>query len=319
MTEFFTTPPKIVKDPSRNVMTSIAYQERCGEIPTAFETTRRIHSKADFTGFSASLNVKLVGEWLVKYFSKRKQVLIGPDFTVHERSFESVDFWYDSSDMKSFVRTVCVKRKLGITTCGFADEHMNGHAVLCVWDGTISNDRLNVYFIDPSGSNEWSQRFVKHCRLHFSYKIQRYLINSKSVKSSFSIHTYTVNTPDLNDNYTIYMESRDRQENLHEIKDSVEGFCQPWVYVFLIDVMCTKKLFLSRGHYYRMYSRSGGESKSKREQQYKRLLYLRHVMSWISDNMFNPKDSMFEKNMANWRGNIPINPFDYSDYVTIKL
>ena len=183
--------------------------------------------------------------------------------------------------------------------CNFTD-YKEAHAVICIFDSQTLKDRTNVYFIDPNGNNSrWTKPFVSQCRTFFNHWNGWLIRNGMS--EYHSIHTYTLNTPSMNQGYTDYMEYRDKQENFR-ILDEWGGFCQPWTYVYLIDVMCTKQLFTTQNHFLRLYQRAGGTSNSSEERQYTRLMYLRQVLVWIWDNMTDAQ-LQYDRVTSNGLGN----------------
>lgn len=276
-----TTPVKSSKRRTRYDYTRIAYEERCNGIPAADDGIRIIPTKADFTAFSYVENCELILRFLVKYFSRRRQVRFGPILDIIETS-DCMDC-QPKGDMQSFLKAVCKKRLLGLVLGGVETRHGVGHALLIVLDAQTMRDRVNVYVIDPNGSDPFSKPFVKTIRSLFNFWNEGF-VRDKHVSPHHTMHTYTLQTPNANAMYTSWNLKRDHEESL-QIEDEREGMCAPWVFVYAIDVICTKHLSLTRNHFLRMYDRAGGSHESASEQRYARLMYVRSVLTWIWDHI----------------------------------
>ena len=306
---FSTPPPSRQKSMSRYEWTPTAYEQRCAGIPTPDDPEYVAATQADFTAYSMAGNASVVTEWLVQYFSKRKQIVIGPYVMVVDDGNESSPFTLrmNHSLFKEFAVEVCKRKRMGLFMCSLHSP-TNAHSVLCVWDAQHDEKRTNVYFIDPDGFHKTTQRYVRACRHFFTKYVLEWMYMHRHVSASYRIHTFTLNTPNVNSNYTSHMRKRDKELGLSNSLLFEGGFCQYWTYVYLMDIMCTKKLFFSRGHFHRLYERAGGTSPSRQERDYTRLMFLRHVLTWITDRMFDPSDAIHAFTIKHWIDGVPYNP-----------
>lgn len=311
-----TPPPRPAFDAtaarSRYVHTPTAYKQRCPDVPSPYDATRTIATAADFVSLASSTNTAIVYKWLFRRFRHRKKVVVAPDMTVVRDASGATEFHTSPDRLRTFLRHVCVRRRLGVMSCGFyilgetEDEHW-AHGVLCVWDGR-SGDAVKTYFVDSSNSPK-AKLLIKACRWGFREMVTQHVIEPGRKPASYEVRTYKLRTPYINSlDYTPYTQQRDRDLGLRRLVEPQIGMCAAWTLVFLLDVLCSKDLFLQRDHFARLFAHSGGTHSDERERDYARIMHLRHVQTWVVDQMFRKDDELYAETVARWDGAHPYVP-----------
>jgi hypothetical protein len=96
------------------------------------------------------------------------------------------------------------------------------------------------------------------------------------------------------------MYKRDKMLGMQDVVDFDSGFCQPWTYVIMLDVLCAPQTALTRSHFSQLFRDAGGTSES--EEDYSRLMFIRAVLAWLAEHMFDLKDPFYKQTRASWPG-----------------
>lgn len=272
------------------------------------------------------------------------EVEIGPHLNVHvvDKSVSKIPLSnVDRKQLLKFFETVVKKSNMGVLLFAYHEDPVH-HAVTCVVDArrdgrgdsspvphsktskslffrrrggskkgsgdAISDRVVSAYFVDPNGSDDVAS-FPLLARAHEN---MRWLVRNVA-KCAPSVHaqratvrTYFLSAPRLNDGKTEDMERRDRFHDLW-IEDENLGFCQPWAYALLLDLVCSPGGFERSGHFRRMQKRATRGDTGRRG-RYAQLIYVRAVMTWIVRHMFDPSHPMYSSVVNAWHGPRPFDP-----------
>jgi hypothetical protein len=318
------TKRKLLPFSRREENTGKEYRRRCPSFPRP-HTVYRLPSRADFEPMSG--NQVAVSRWLMLYartVSNGKDILVAPDVeVVVDHSSDSVtEISSDPSSLQEFYRRVVLDSKLGLLSFVYRrlpnPSHPREwvHAIACIVDARDASEQggmegsVQCYFVDPTG-NEILAADADFASSHrmlrkvVRQQIADFVFSSLDVRPS--VRTFVLRTPDLNDHKTLTMNEMDAQIGLH-IQDHDPGFCQPWVYIILLDVICAPNSFLRKNHFQRLWDEASGNDPDPEVRRYIRLLYVRVVLSWIVVQMRPTRQT-------GWKGRIPFS--ETTRFVTV--
>ena len=289
------------KDPD----TPYEYKKRCKDIPTCYDMVWDIPMKANFSGISR--NNELVTEWIIDYFKRKKMTPVSS--RIYIDNTYGLDIMFNYKTWVKFLKTSIFSKKLGVVPIVYKNNTIV-HALLFFID-TRMKKKIDVYFIDSNGGS------IKHNKdLEEIYDVsKRWILGEikRNITTPFQMNdkvsSYILKTPILNDKKSSYMRHVDKIEEF-DIIDKDEGFCQPWTYVILLDILCAPSQILKKDHYVRLLEESSGAYEYEEQQDYSRLIFMRTIMFWISKNMFNPRNKLYKKIIKNWKGELVFE--DYS-------
>lgn len=276
-------------------------------MPQASDLLWRVPRVANFKLMSTQYVVTV--EWIMEHFRrKRTDVLVAPHMTVsvvddpmHPSHRFNEELW------KRFLRKLVLSSKrMGVAA--FVYEHRRdrwAHAFVCLFE--VTKSRVDVYFIDPNGRQSAFGRLLGPAFAYLRQAVVR-LIHSWVLKPARlsadykAVRTMILDTPDMNAGKTKDMYARDARLGLQGLKDMDGGFCQPWTYVLMLDMLCAPQAALTRNHFTRIWQQAGGTSGSEAAREHSRLMFLRAVLTWLVEHMFDPRHALYAKTRARWGG-----------------
>jgi hypothetical protein len=74
-------------------------------------------------------------------------------------------------------------------------------------------------------------------------------------------------------------------------------------------MLCAPHAALTRNHFTRVWQQAGGSSGSEPARDFARLMFLRAVLTWLVEHMFDPRHPLYAQTRARWGGlDVPL-PF----------
>lgn len=286
---------------STRVETPAAFAARCPDLPFADDPVRKIPRHADFRGFSKANNLALTLAWLSQYLTRRqrKEVDIGPSVSV--RPGEALA--REDSRWKSFLRSIVFQRRLGVFGVDFAGPGW-GHATMCLIH-VGRKSRIDCFLVDPNGPHDAQyEADVSYFRRWLVASLRAIAVH-EYYGASYEVRSWVLHTPIVNESLRDSMREYDRARGL-KISDEPSGFCAPWSLVMVLEAVCVPRHVLTREHFARLFDRASGTrrdaSMSQNLQAYARLMYLRAVLTWIAERMFDPRTNSRRWNelIARW-------------------
>lgn len=223
-----------------------------------------------------------VTRWLVKQARRP----VGPEVRLVGNRIGTYRLRLDERRWATFLSKVYTARDVGVVGAWWSVPG-NAHAIVILVDARVA-PRLHLYLVDPNGED--FSRDPDFEALYGAFRrelvatsrrvVARWLLLSKP----HAVHSFMLHVPAINSGVTDDMRRRDRPYNiaLHEVS---RGLCQPWSYVFLLDVLCASSLVLTRGHFLRLVEAAGGESDDEEVRAHSRLMFLRATLGWIAEGM----------------------------------
>jgi hypothetical protein len=294
--------------------TAKEYRKRCPAFPRP-GSVYHLPSRANFEPMSG--NQIAVSRWLMSHartVSDGEDIVIAPDLEIEIDPSHGIaqQITSDMPSLQHFYKRVILESKLGLLSFVYRRLSFSSmskewvHAIPCIVDARDSSEQdgmqgsVQCYFVDPTGSEviDTDPDFAS------SHRILRKVIRkhiTEFVLSPLQLHsnvrTFLLKSPVLNDHKTETMSRMDAMNGLH-IQDNDDGFCQPWAYIIMLDVICAPRSFLRKNHFKRLWEEAGGKGLDEENRRYSRLLYVRMVLSWIASQMQPFKN-------IGWKGPVP--------------
>lgn len=222
--------------------------------------------------------------WLCRYFGTYHRWLVGPDVEIKIRSNGSSFLLYDGKrdidTYQKFLRKIYSRKRAGVVSCGwrFKDD---AHAFVL-----FITPNLKGYIVDPNGSEFVVKGHAKHFYTMFRRRLTERSLDFDPFNNILSLEKiFILKTLDVNFNKTKDMDRIDKELGIH-IEEEIGGYCQPWTYVILLDILCSGTLVLRNDHFTRLYTDAGGGFEEEEKRNYCRLIFMRATMTWIAKRMF---------------------------------
>lgn len=294
------TPP-FDRNKKNMVSTPDSYRKRCKDIPHATDMLWKVPKKANF--HSMVKNYVLVIQWLMNHFKRKYSLAVAPSVTIEDYyNEENVTVTTDDQKWIKFARYAIFEKKFGVVAFVYKSNDF-AHAIMSFVDAR-QKEKVVVYFIDPNGDETALDYDIapifKISRTWIQLAIEKWVLKPIGVKKNIS--TFMLKSPNVNFSKSSFMKTLDESNNYSFIETD-KGFCQPWTFALMIDVLCAQEHVLSRDHFVRLYKRAGGGYINEQSRAYSRLMFLRATMSWIAEHMFDPNDRLYKTTIENWEGN----------------
>ena len=274
----------------------------CRDIPASWDRVWFVYENANFERMVN--NYPVVIDWLSAHMRRKKKHLIAPSMDVFQMQPDGpiVTRHIDQDGWMAFTRHLVTSRTIGVAPMVWRTPRM-AHSIVCFVDGRRRR-RVDVYFVDPNGYRAAFKAITDH-----GYKsVRTAMVNTLrqsllrvSRGGEYAVRSWVLKTPPLNNIKTEAMRLRDEQLGF-DVIDEDAGFCEPWTYALMLDMLCAPSQVLTVGHFKRLFDRAGGQSEDPLERDHTRLMYLRAVLSWIARLMFNPSDPNYKNTMQRWKG-----------------